>query len=127
MEEKVDEKDLYRAMAWLLERQDKIERRLAKKHLSDSAPILYDLSSTYYEGSTCVLAQRGYSRDGKMKDPQSKKYKKYLTLQDLRSSCTVTGLVKLIFFKVCEKCGDSVWFSVYSAQVWVRHRYRCYP
>jgi len=65
LEEKVDEKDLYRAMAWLLERQDKIERRLAKKHLSDSAPILYDLSSTYYEGSTCVLAQRGYSRDGK--------------------------------------------------------------
>jgi transposase len=65
LEEKVSEKDLYRAMAWLLDRQDKIERRLAKKHLSGSDPILYDLSSTYYEGSTCVLAQRGYSRDGK--------------------------------------------------------------
>lgn len=65
LEEKVGEKDLYRAMAWLLNRQDKIERRLAKKHLSGSDPILYDLSSTYYEGSTCVLAQRGYSRDGK--------------------------------------------------------------
>ncbi|NBB81205.1 MAG: IS1634 family transposase [Verrucomicrobia bacterium] len=65
LEEKVGEKDLYRAMAWLLERQDKIERRLAEKHLNDSDPVLYDLSSTYYEGSTCVLAQRGYSRDGK--------------------------------------------------------------
>lgn len=65
LEEKVDEKDLYRAMAWLLDRQDKIERRLAKKHLNDSNPVLYDLSSTYYEGSTCVLARRGYSRDGK--------------------------------------------------------------
>ena len=63
--EQVDEQDLYRAMRWLLERQDKIEARLAKKHLGDSAPILYDLSSTYYEGSTCVLAQRGYNRDGK--------------------------------------------------------------
>lgn len=65
LEEKIGEKDLYRAMAWLLDRQDKIERRLAKKHLSGSDPILYDLSSTYYEGSTCVLARRGYSRDGK--------------------------------------------------------------
>ena len=65
LEEKVSEKDLYRAMAWLLARQDKIEQRLGKKHLSSSDPILYDLSSTYYEGSTCVLAQRGYSRDGK--------------------------------------------------------------
>lgn len=65
LEEKVGEKDLYRAMAWLLDRQDRIERRLAKKHLRDSDPILYDLSSTSYEGSTCVLAQRGYSRDGK--------------------------------------------------------------
>jgi transposase len=63
--EKVGEKDLYAAMAWLLRRQDKIERRLAAKHLQEGQPILYDLSSTYYEGSTCVLAQRGYSRDGK--------------------------------------------------------------
>ena len=65
LQEKVGEKDLYRAMAWLLNRQDKIECRLAAKHLQDAQPILYDLSSTYYEGSTCVLAQRGYSRDGK--------------------------------------------------------------
>ncbi len=65
LEQDVTEKVLYRAMAWLLERQGKIEQRLAKKHLKHPEPILYDLSSTYYEGSTCVLAQRGYSRDGK--------------------------------------------------------------
>ena len=65
LEETVGEKDLYQAMAWLLERQNKIEQRLGKRHLNGSDPILYDLSSTYYEGSTCVLAQRGYSRDGK--------------------------------------------------------------
>lgn len=62
---RVDEKDLYGAMAWLLKRQDRIERRLAQKHLCETKPVLYDLSSTYYEGSTCVLAQRGHSRDGK--------------------------------------------------------------
>jgi hypothetical protein len=65
LEEEVSELDLYRAMRWLLERQPRIERRLAKAHLHDGAPILYDLTSTYYEGSTCVLAQRGHNRDGK--------------------------------------------------------------
>ena len=65
LEEKLDEKDLYRAMSWLGKRQDRIERRLADRYLGDGHPVLYDLSSTYYEGSTCVLAQRGYSRDGK--------------------------------------------------------------
>jgi len=61
----VTEKDLYSAMSWLLQLQGKIEKRLAKKHLHEQQPILYDLTSTYYEGTTCVLAQRGYSRDGK--------------------------------------------------------------
>lgn len=61
----VDEHDLYHAMNWLLQRQEKIERRLARNYLSGDQPVLYDLTSTYYEGSTCVLAQRGYSRDGK--------------------------------------------------------------
>jgi transposase len=63
--DKVTEKDLYHAMAWLLKRQDRIENRLAAQYLQNGQPILYDLTSTYYEGSTCVLAQRGYSRDGK--------------------------------------------------------------
>jgi len=66
LNERVSEKDLYSAMAWLLSRQERIERTLAKQYLGSSGkPVLYDLTSTYYEGSTCVLAQRGYSRDGK--------------------------------------------------------------
>ncbi len=61
----VDEDDLYSAMDWLLERQDRIERSLAKRHLTDGALVLYDLTSVYMEGTTCPLAKRGYSRDGK--------------------------------------------------------------
>ena len=63
--ERVDEDELYAAMDWLLERQSVIEQRLAKRHLSDGALVLYDLSSTWLEGRCCPLAKRGYSRDGK--------------------------------------------------------------
>ena len=59
------EDDLYAAMDWLLERQDAIQAKLARRHLQDGAVALYDLSSSYYEGATCPLAKRGYSRDGK--------------------------------------------------------------
>jgi transposase len=59
------EDDLYEAMDWLLERQPTIERALAKRHLSEGALVLYDLTSTYYEGRTCPLAKRGHNRDGK--------------------------------------------------------------
>ena len=65
LNQKVSEHDLYDAMRWLLQRQARIEARLAKEHLQAGAPILYDLSSSYYEGSTCVLAQHGHNRDGK--------------------------------------------------------------
>jgi len=57
--------DLYAAMDWLLARQDRIQKKLAKRHLHEGGLMLYDLSSSYFEGSTCPLAQRGYSRDGK--------------------------------------------------------------
>lgn len=60
-----DADDLYEAMDWLLERQDSIEDRLAARHLSDGEMVLYDVSSSYFEGRTCPLAKRGYSRDGK--------------------------------------------------------------
>ena len=63
--EDTDENDLYAAMDWLLERQDAIERRLAKRHLADGALVLYDLTSSYLEGRRCPLAKRGHSRDGK--------------------------------------------------------------
>jgi hypothetical protein len=60
-----DEELLYRAMDWLLPRQDQIERALAKRHLKDGTLALYDVSSTYFEGHCCPLARYGYSRDGK--------------------------------------------------------------
>jgi len=51
-------------MDWLGQRQDKIENKLAAEHLNDGGVVFYDLSSTYFEGSQCPLAKRGYSRDG---------------------------------------------------------------
>lgn len=65
-----NENELYAALDWLLERQDAIERRLAQRHLSAGGRVLYDLSSSYLEGSHCPLGQRGYSRDGKKGKPQ---------------------------------------------------------
>src|SRR5579859_7611243 len=60
-----DEQQLYAAMDWLLARQDRIQKKLADRHLQADGLALYDLSSSYYEGSTCPLAKRGYSRDRK--------------------------------------------------------------
>ena len=60
-----DEQDCYAAMDWLLARQDRIQKKLAARHLKADGLVLYDLSSSYFEGTTCPLAQRGYSRDGK--------------------------------------------------------------
>lgn len=61
----VTEDALYEAMDWLLDRQSTIERRLAKRHLEPCGLVLYDLTSSYVEGTECPLATRGYSRDGK--------------------------------------------------------------
>jgi hypothetical protein len=61
----VSERELLGAMDWLLARQDRIERTLARRHLSADGYVLYDLSSSYVEGRCCPLAQIGYSRDGK--------------------------------------------------------------
>ena len=60
-----DEDDLYSAMDWLLARQSAIQKKLAVRHLREGGLVLYDLSSSYFEGSTCPLAKLGYSRDGK--------------------------------------------------------------
>jgi transposase len=59
------EDELYAAMDWLLKRQPTLERKLAARHLETGGLVLYDLSSSYFEGSTCPLARLGYSRDGK--------------------------------------------------------------
>lgn len=63
--EDVDADACYAAMDWVLERQAAIEDALAKRHLADGALILYDVTSTYFEGRTCPLAKLGHSRDGK--------------------------------------------------------------
>ncbi|MGH8324015.1 MAG: IS1634 family transposase, partial [Steroidobacteraceae bacterium] len=61
----VDEQELYAALDWLLAQQARIEQRLARRHLRQGTLVLYDVSSTYFEGRTCPLARYGYSRDGK--------------------------------------------------------------
>jgi len=60
-----DEDDLYAAMDWLLKSQDRIEKKLAARHLQNDGLALYDLSSSYFEGVTCPLAAFGHNRDGK--------------------------------------------------------------
>ena len=59
------EDELYEGMDWLIERQDKIEKRLARRHLQEGGLVLFDLTSSSFEGVTCPLAKIGYSRDGK--------------------------------------------------------------
>ncbi len=59
------EDDLYQALDWLLARQAHVEKRLAQRHLHDGSLVLYDVSSSYYEGHTCPLARLGHNRDGK--------------------------------------------------------------
>ncbi len=61
----VDEDELYVALDWLGERQQAIEKALARKHLHDGTLVLYDVSSSYVEGRCCELARLGYNRDGK--------------------------------------------------------------
>jgi transposase len=60
-----DEDDLYDAMDWLLARQGHIEKKVAARHLSEGSLVLYDVTSSYYEGRRCPLAQFGHNRDGK--------------------------------------------------------------
>lgn len=60
-----DEDELYNALDWLLARQVRIEKKLARRHLADGSLVLYDVSSSYYEGRTCALARFGHNRDGK--------------------------------------------------------------
>ncbi len=66
----VDEDELYSAMDWLLARQDRIETALAKRHLAEGTLVLYDVTSTYFEGRHCPLARIGHSRDRRFDRPQ---------------------------------------------------------
>ncbi|MDQ2897815.1 MAG: IS1634 family transposase [Actinomycetota bacterium] len=87
-----DEDDLYAAMDWLCERQDRIEDRLAARHLSDGEMVLYDVSSSYFEGRSCPLAKRGYSRDGK------------------------PGLLQIIYGLLCDRDGRPVAVEVFTGE-----------
>jgi transposase len=62
--EEASEDDLYQAMDWLLARQERIEKKLAARHLQEGGLVLYDVTSSSYEGRTCPLAQFGHNRDG---------------------------------------------------------------
>lgn len=57
--------ELYKALDWLVKRQGLIEQKLAARHLKEGSVILYDVSSSFYEGHTCPLAHHGHDRDGK--------------------------------------------------------------
>jgi len=60
-----DESELYQAMDWLLPRQSRIEQKLAQRQLCHGGLVLYDLTSTYFEGRHCPLGKLGHSRDDK--------------------------------------------------------------
>lgn len=66
----IQTKEIYAALDWLGERQDRIERGLAKRHLAEGTLVLYDVSSSYLEGRCCELARFGYSRDKRGDRPQ---------------------------------------------------------
>lgn len=66
----LNEDDLYAAMDWLIGRQARIETALARRHLSQRTLVLYDLTSSYFEGHHCPLAKFGYSRDERRSNPQ---------------------------------------------------------
>ena len=70
LDEAIDEVQLYRSMDWLISRQASIENALAKRHLAEGSLVLYDVSSTYFEGRHCPLARFGHSRDERSGNPQ---------------------------------------------------------
>jgi transposase len=67
---RVREREAYEALDWLLERQTRIENALARRHLEDGVLVLYDVTSSYFEGRCCPLARYGHSRDHRRDRPQ---------------------------------------------------------
>lgn len=66
----LNEEDLYTAMDWPMARKASIEAVLARRHLRSGTLVLYDLTSTYFEGHHCPIATYGYSRDERRSNPQ---------------------------------------------------------
>ena len=60
----VKEREAYEALDWLLTQQTRIENGLARRHLRDGVLVLYDVSSSYFEGRCCPLALHGYRYHG---------------------------------------------------------------
>jgi hypothetical protein len=87
------EDELYRALDWLGERQQRIEDRLARRHLKEGELVLYDVSSSYFEGRACPLARLGYSRDGKR------------------------GTLQIIYGLLCDKDGRPVSVEVFDGNL----------
>jgi len=87
--EQVTKDGLYRAMDWLLKRQERIEQHLGAAHLKEGSVVLFDISSTYLEGEHCSLAKRGYNRDKKK------------------------GMVQVVFGLVCNAQGCPVAVEVF--------------
>src|ERR1700758_1951534 len=90
---KVDEQELCDALDWLLAQQERIETALARRHLNDGTLVLYDVSSTYFEGRTCELAKFGHNRDGK------------------------SGKLQIVFGLLCTKDGCPVAIEVFDGNV----------
>ncbi len=67
--EDAQEDELYQALDWLLARQAQIEKKLTERHLHEGSEVLYDISSSYYEGRCCSLVRYGHNRDGKRDRP----------------------------------------------------------
>ena len=89
----VDEQQLYGALDWLVEQQQRIEKALARRHLNNGTLVLYDVSSTYFEGRCCELAQFGHNRDGKK------------------------GKLQIVFGLLCSQDGCPVAFEVFEGHV----------
>jgi hypothetical protein len=102
--------EIYTAMDWLVDRQDRIEKKLATKHLAESVNpgrmALFDLSSSWVTGKCCELAARGYSRDGKkgceqieygvLTDPQGRPVAVRVFAGNTADPVSFTGIVKVV-------------------------------
>ena len=88
-----DEDDLYGALDWLAERQERIEERLARRHLYDGELVLYDVSSSYFEGRSCPLAKLGYSRDQRR------------------------GTLQIVYGLLCDRPGRPIAVEVFSGEL----------
>jgi hypothetical protein len=91
--EDVDADGLYAALDWLGERQQAIEARLARRHLKEGTLVLYDVSSSYFEGRTCPLAGRGFSRDKRR------------------------GSLQIVYGLICEPEGRPIAIEVFSGEL----------